>query len=626
MKKKKGKQLGFTLIELLVVIALMLSVLGIAIVSFINVSDKKKKEAWEDVKAQIETAATEYFTANEYLFEGLKDDASGIIDGASGTISVGKLVTDDYLNKVTNPTTGRSVSSCAEVKVTKTGNKLTAVFDETTENSTKTNCDSDDSIIVTSPGAPSFKMDGTCWNRDGINIGDDADGWCYKKEFKLSDVNANGTITSIKHCNASGLNCVPDTDDGVNSGVTIKGYNATSQNAITAVSISNQTATTTMYKGYKIDRDIPYGSVTLGRNTGESYNSNTPKVSINAKDDHSGLSSASFKKAKNSTTGDSSWDLSRIGNSWTPTVEHFTVYEGPGLSNQYVNGSGATIRAGDIALTVTDKVGNVGILNNNAYTLYTRCSEKNSSTNTTWSGNCSNICGGTETGSKYTTYTDKYLGGTCDTPVYAGADSRSCGGTTTQYGSWSKYGKCESGKKTKTRTVTKISTYDGKSVCSRDTEKDTKNCTTCEITKSKDIYGMIDSFDINLGVNVSCNGIGPWTYSDNKTNGEQACAILKTKNSFTLDGFAGAWGSSYNKTGHHISWNNASKNNKTFYKRTGCSKDMTGSSACDPSQSRYVTVCAVVKIDGANNCKKKEFTICRGRNYDTKEYSKVNIY
>ena len=53
MKKKNG----FTLIELLVVIALMLSILGIAVVSLINTSNKKKKESWEQVKGQIETAA-----------------------------------------------------------------------------------------------------------------------------------------------------------------------------------------------------------------------------------------------------------------------------------------------------------------------------------------------------------------------------------------------------------------------------------------------------------------------------------------------------------------------------------------------------------------------------------------
>ncbi len=92
MKKRNG----FTLIELLVTIALMLSILGIAVVSLINISNKKKEEAWQQVKGQIETAAVEYFTANEYLFEGLNENVSG-------SISVGTLVNQDYLNKITDP-------------------------------------------------------------------------------------------------------------------------------------------------------------------------------------------------------------------------------------------------------------------------------------------------------------------------------------------------------------------------------------------------------------------------------------------------------------------------------------------------------------------------------------------
>ncbi len=43
MKKKNG----FTLVELLVVIALMLSILGIAIVSFVNISNNKKRRSLE---------------------------------------------------------------------------------------------------------------------------------------------------------------------------------------------------------------------------------------------------------------------------------------------------------------------------------------------------------------------------------------------------------------------------------------------------------------------------------------------------------------------------------------------------------------------------------------------------
>ena len=95
---RKNKN-GFTLIELLVTIVLMLTILGIAIVSFISISDRKKQEAWQQVISQIETAAKEYFVSNEYMFEGLSNEVTG-------EISVGKLVQEDYLNQVTNPVTG----------------------------------------------------------------------------------------------------------------------------------------------------------------------------------------------------------------------------------------------------------------------------------------------------------------------------------------------------------------------------------------------------------------------------------------------------------------------------------------------------------------------------------------
>ena len=158
MRNKKG----FTLIELLVVIALMLSILGIAVVSLINISNKKKKESWEQVKGQIETAAVEYFTANEYLFEGLQN-------GSIGTISVGKLVSEDYLNKVTNPDTGKSVSMCALVNITKDGEKYNATFDNTSTESQVAQCESNNIITVSEPGAPEFDIKDTCENKNGSN-------------------------------------------------------------------------------------------------------------------------------------------------------------------------------------------------------------------------------------------------------------------------------------------------------------------------------------------------------------------------------------------------------------------------------------------------------------------------
>ena len=108
----RKEQKGFTLVELLVTIALMLSILGIAIVSFINISNKKKEESWKQVKSQVETAAAEYFASNEYFLSSLGN-------GQAGIVSVGTLVSQDYLNKVTNPITGKSVNECDIVIVQK---------------------------------------------------------------------------------------------------------------------------------------------------------------------------------------------------------------------------------------------------------------------------------------------------------------------------------------------------------------------------------------------------------------------------------------------------------------------------------------------------------------------------
>ena len=92
MKKRNG----FTLVELLITIAIMLSLLGIAMVSFINISNSKKGESWSGVKEQIKTAAEQYFSSNEYLINDIKN-------GGYAFVSVGTLVKNDYLNRVINP-------------------------------------------------------------------------------------------------------------------------------------------------------------------------------------------------------------------------------------------------------------------------------------------------------------------------------------------------------------------------------------------------------------------------------------------------------------------------------------------------------------------------------------------
>ena len=118
MKDKKG----FTLIELLAVFTILGIILVIAIVSMINIGKSKKTESWESTKIEVENAAKDYFENNQYIFNEVtaKNNNAGNVEG--WYISVGSLVIDDYLNKVTNPITGKAVSDCDIVFVTKTDN------------------------------------------------------------------------------------------------------------------------------------------------------------------------------------------------------------------------------------------------------------------------------------------------------------------------------------------------------------------------------------------------------------------------------------------------------------------------------------------------------------------------
>lgn len=123
MKSIKEKN-GFTLIELLVTIVLILSVLGIAIVSFVNISDIQKRNALKKVEDQVVAAAKEFFSVNEYYKDNLINKNDYI------TVSLGKLVEEDYINAVTDPATGKKLNQCSYIKLYKDAenNKLKYEF------------------------------------------------------------------------------------------------------------------------------------------------------------------------------------------------------------------------------------------------------------------------------------------------------------------------------------------------------------------------------------------------------------------------------------------------------------------------------------------------------------------
>lgn len=239
MRKKNG----FTLIELLVVIALMISILVIAIVNFTSVSEGKRNESWSYVKSQIETAAEEYLTANEYLFEGLDADTVG-------NITVGKLVKEGYLNKVTDPRDGKAVDTCSYVKVTKENNIYRTSYEEKALD--EKTCDVNDSTIVISElgGAPSatisYYKNSDC---SGETLKTSSSGWfnidtvgqegpnktIYVKieptedstDFRDILVNSNNdNIKEITNENNKKAYCAPLTEDGdVNYNVVVTGDN-----------------------------------------------------------------------------------------------------------------------------------------------------------------------------------------------------------------------------------------------------------------------------------------------------------------------------------------------------------------------------------------------------------------
>ena len=196
MKDKKG----FTLIELLVTITLMLSILGIAIVSFIKVSDNKKNQAWESVKDQIITAAKNYFNTNQYYKEKLSNDYAI-------KVSLGKLISEDYLNIVTNPKTGETLDKCTYVELKKNNSKEEYSYVEKALGF----CDFDnDYLVVETAGGPkislkpegeSKEIDGTNWYTSNVTV--EATG----------DTNNNGPIIKTGVCNDENCNVLTDGSD-----------------------------------------------------------------------------------------------------------------------------------------------------------------------------------------------------------------------------------------------------------------------------------------------------------------------------------------------------------------------------------------------------------------------------
>lgn len=350
MKKKSG----FTLIELLVAIAIMLSILGIAIVSFVNVSDKKKEESWETVKRQIELAAEEFLTYNEFLFEGLSD-------GAEAEISVGKLVQEDYLNKVTNPITGKAVSECMIVKVTKSNGSYKLEVDDSFENSGKTieECKTDSSLTIKEVGAPEILVDKKCGSK-GNN------GWC-KKSSDGKGVIVTATSPEAVRIEYEVLNYITkvwDLDGEIKNGNNYADNVSTKGKSVCFLATGKNGAKSSSCVDYKIDMELPDGTLSI-TSAKEDYNSNYVNVELTASDVLSKLATINYTDRKGTP------DLIKVGasnwvekESWKYLIENRKMFSELKIES----------RSDTPSLTITDAAGNKKTITS-SYLTYALCSK-----------------------------------------------------------------------------------------------------------------------------------------------------------------------------------------------------------------------------------------------------------
>ena len=377
MDKKRNNEYGFTLVELLVAIAIILSITVLAIVNIAGVSNRKKEEAWVSVKEEIETAATDYFKYNEYLFEGLGDNGTG-------TISVGKLVGSDYLNKVTDPRTGQSVSYCTKVNVTKIGRnvKVNSVIES---NDSSINCDSSDTVLVSnSPNSPKLS--------ESLDCEHGTDEWCKKGKNPVHTVYAeaiNSPVKDIEIVSKEGFTCgtTTDTTNGKKRNCTLN--KESSGSTITYRALSEDGSISILSSKVKWDNTPPGGTITITSTNGN-FNDRYVNIVSNVVENGSGV--AKF---------DSNPQLSKSRKNVYELKKH-------NLFDEY-NGTSKKLSA-----TVTDGAGNVGTINSNNYKVYQKCSSKTKLDTIVDESKCSEKCGGGKKTIKTTyVYKDTYINQNC---------------------------------------------------------------------------------------------------------------------------------------------------------------------------------------------------------------------
>ena len=398
MKTKKKN--GFTLIELLIAVAIMLTIMGIAIVSFVNISDRKKKEAWGNVKGQIETAADSYIESNLYNYEFLDENDTA-------TVSVGTLVRDDYLNKVVDPRNGKSVSQCMLVKITKKDGIIETEVDDGSKDSENNDCDSTFITSYTPNGGPkitdiSKKCGDSSWpSKDGwcnISISkkknisnfeaeakENGNGKIVKYEYSISD-SASPTQEQIKNLSYSNGKSASSKDSTNKTGKSIC-FKVTNVNNVSSY----------FCKDFKADFIVPTGNVTISTNT-SGYNSNKVILNGEVTDNNSGINTISFNPStfsKTFTKGDERVSLDKLTGNITSSLDGSTK---------------------NLKVSVTDVAGNQGEISSNNYLVYKECGD-NTDTETKYGtyGSCTGTCGtGSQTRTNIISLKDKSTGKVCN--------------------------------------------------------------------------------------------------------------------------------------------------------------------------------------------------------------------
>ncbi len=401
---------GFTLVELLVTIVIMLTILALAIVSYVNISDRKKTEAFESIKTQAEAAAEQYFQSNSYFLKELDDDNVAYV-------SIGRLVKMDYLNKVVNPLTGKVLDECSYVKVEKKNYGYVYTFvEEPRDKEEDGTCDNNNFTVVQdkSPSAPTAKIEFYSL-KNGLEkkIEDYSNYWLNIEHLGENGIlrvkvipTSESPITSVTYKTTNGTTTEAEKnnnyyqfdvdDDGVESNVPITVTNSSGK----------------VYKeeiAWKKDTVAPTGTISL-KSTASNYSSNVVNISFNLKDGDGG---SGIEKLDFNAKDD--WELQ---NGTTDSVKTLSISNYS--LNDEMDGSSYAVSA-----EIYDVAGNKGVTNSQSYVLYEDCTTNVKVTNVIgpkWSSCVDGlkiyldvkVTDDTVTGNRCETYADG-LTATCET-------------------------------------------------------------------------------------------------------------------------------------------------------------------------------------------------------------------